>query len=321
MHFRTALNISDVLPKIELQTQLLSLGSCFSDEMGQKMERYKFKIQHNPFGIPFNPISIFKILQQSLSNSEIHPQHFVQQHERWVHFDYHSELHASTSEQLKATLKQQLAHTQAWLQNTQVLILTFGTAWVHVFKQSEEIVANCHKVPQKQFSKRLLTLEEMMNAFAEVRTLLPSNIQILLTVSPVRHLKEGLANNQISKSLLRIFCHQLAEKHTSVHYFPSYELMLDDLRDYRFFKEDLIHPTEFALDYVWEKFQQAHFTPDTLSFIKEWKKILTALEHKAFNPTSKAHQDFLRKLLKKLESFSSLVNIEEERQLILAQLQ
>jgi len=316
MKFRTELALPSQHPKIKLETQLLSLGSCFSDEIGQKMADYKFKIRHNPFGILFNPISIFKLINDSLQHQQVDSQHFVCQQEHWFHYDFHSQWNDHSQQALQLKLEEQLQSSKDWLATTNVLMLTFGTAWVHELLESQEIVANCHKVPQSHFQKRLLTLEELLIAFEKTLSLLPKTISILLTVSPIRHTKEGLENNQVSKSLLRLFCHFAAEKYENVRYFPSYELVLDDLRDYRFFKEDLIHPNSFSIDYIWKKFSQAYFDEEALVFIQEWQKIRTAMQHRPFHPNTTAHHTFLQTLFAKIKGFSTQVNVEEELQMV-----
>lgn len=316
MKFRTELSPNSEGVGIQMNTQLMGMGSCFSDEIGQKMADYKFNIRHNPFGVLFNPISIFKLLKLSLEEQSVHPKHFVEQQEQWFHYDFHSQLHAPTKEQLASDLKQQLQETKAWLSTTNVLIITFGTTWVHEYLDTQEVVANCHKVSKQQFNKRLLDLNELNTAFEEVYQLLPKETAILMTVSPIRHIKEGLENNQVSKSLLRLFCHYSKEKYENVHYFPSYELVLDDLRDYRFFEDDLIHPSTFSIDYIWQKFQAAYFDQESQQFIQEWQKIQKALQHHPFHPNTAAHRKFLTDLRQKIETFGAQVEVGEELKLV-----
>ena len=186
--------------------------------------------------------------------------------------------------------------------------------------KTQQIVANCHKVANKNFSKRLLSLEEMEKGFELFLSLLPKNTQLIVTVSPIRHTRETLPLNQVSKSLLRVFCHQIAEKYPQVNYFPSYELLLDDLRDYRFYKDDLIHPSDFAINYIWETFIETHISKNSQAFISEWTKIRAALNHKPNAPDSEAHQKFIKKLLNHIQQLPDYVDVTLETQKLKAQL-
>lgn len=320
MNFRTDLTISPQEPKIELTSQLLSLGSCFSDSIGEKLALNKFKANYNPFGVLFNPISIFKLLELAIKQEQPNPHHYIEQEGLWKHFDFHSQFSLESKDELQVLLNLTLNRVREYLANTDVLILTFGTAWVHQLQETNEIVANCHKVPNAQFTKRLLELSELEKGFDSLVAILPKKIRILLTVSPIRHIKEGLTLNQVSKSILRLFCHHAVEHHQQVSYFPSYELLLDDLRDYRFYKDDLIHPSDFAISYIWEKFMLAHFSEESQAFVKKWKKILLELQHKALHPESVAHQAFLKKLYQKLCDLPTHIDVNQELEFVSQQL-
>src|SRR5690606_20279404 len=184
-------------------------------------------------------------------------------------------------------------------------------------------VANCHKMPSSGFDKRLISAEEIFNSFSSLYTRLQElnpGIRIILTVSPVRHIRDTLPFNQVSKSILRVACHQLAGTFKDVEYFPSYEIMMDDLRDYRFYKPDMIHPTEQAEDYIWEKFIESNLTIEAKKFVFQWKSIQTALQHKPFHVQSRGHQNFLKQTIHKLEQLSDIVNVDEEIAALKAQL-
>jgi hypothetical protein len=200
--------------------------------------------------------------------------------------------------------------------------MTYGTAWVYQLKDNGEIVANCHKVPANQFSKSLLSHLAITESFDEfyltLKKINPA-IQIILTVSPVRHLKDKLALNSVSKSVLRLACHTISSSHDDVHYFPAYEIMLDDLRDYRFYKADLIHPSDVAEEYIWEQFITCYADEHLRQFIQDWKAILAALAHRSFHSNTVAHQQFLKNTLEKLQAFKTLVDVEPEIALIKSQ--
>ena len=194
--------------------------------------------------------------------------------------------------------------TGGYLKTGTHLILTLGTAWVYELKETQTMVANCHKQPSDFFEKRLLGLDEMKialeNLFSKLSLFNPT-LKIVLTVSPVRHIKDGIPENQLSKSLLRVLCANLETEFENVSYFPAYEIMMDELRDYRFYKSDLIHPTEQAENYIWDKWAGAFFTPLTQKKVNQIFKIKLELEHRPLNPGSDAHHQFLEKLLEKLE--------------------
>lgn len=246
--------------------------------------------------------------------------HFIESEGVWKHLDFHSSIYGNSKEELKSKLEGKKNELSNWIEKTDFLLLTFGTAWVYEFQDSGKIVANCHKLPNSQFTKRLLSVEEMLLAVSKLESLLPKNTQTILTVSPIRHLKDTVSLNSVSKSVLRLACHQLTAESKKFSYFPSYELLLDDLRDYRFYEADMIHPSETAINYIWEKFTQAYFDKESLLFLSDWQKIKSSLNHKAFQPNSDSHQFFLRNLLEKLERISTKVNVKAEIQTVQKQL-
>ena len=321
--FRTALQPPSYDFEIGLQSPILSLGSCFAQSMGNRLLAHKFKALVNPFGTLFNPISIFKLLQMSLDKDlpNDFEEHFVQNQGIWHHYDFHSEFSASTKADLAQNIAKALQKLRHFIhtQKPQVLLLTFGTAWVYELKTSQKVVANCHKTPAQHFEKRLLSLEEITQAFQLLQQPLKNSLphlQILLTVSPVRHIKDTLPLNTVSKSLLRVLCHQWAENYAQVSYFPSYEMMLDDLRDYRFYEADMLHPNEVAQAYIWEQFQQSFFSENTRQVLKKWAKVQKALQHKAFHPQSPAHRAFLEKTKQQLQNLSAILDLQEELKMV-----
>ncbi|OJJ20495.1 hypothetical protein BKI52_18735 [marine bacterium AO1-C] len=321
--FRTTFHLPSSPFSLDLQTPVLSLGSCFANTMGKRLQQNKFRALVNPFGVIFNPLSIYKLLTTSIVQSSLQDQDLIQSQGIWYHYHMHSEFCADEPIVLKDKIQQQVQHTHHFLQSTQVLMLTFGTAYGYFRLDNQQLVANCHKVPQRNFEKRLLGIEEITRGFSELYQALQSinpQLKIVLTVSPVRHIKDTIPANQVSKSILRVACHQITEQLEDVVYFPAYELLLDDLRDYRFFKADMIHPNQVAEDYIWEKFTKAFMMDDTLQFLTQWKKIQQSLSHRSFHPTSEAHQAFLHKLLGQLEGLSKHIDVAEEIQQVKTQL-
>jgi hypothetical protein len=315
--FRTPLALSGSADCISLSDRILTIGSCFSDAIGSQLTSNKFRASVNPFGIIYNPQSIHKIVRYIVKNEPIPENTFLQRDDLFLNYDFHSEYASGSLEELKNRLTSNIKSAHLFLREAQWLILTYGTSWIYERIDTHEVVANCHKMPQRIFTKSLMTQKRIVDSFQEMYSLLKSfnpSIKIILTVSPVRHLKETLELNSVSKAILRVTCHTLSEQHNDVHYFPSYEIMMDDLRDYRFYKPDMIHPSEVAEEYIWQKFAERYFDDPLKGFLIRWKEIRSALNHRPFQPESPAHQQFISNTLKKLEELKSIVNVDEEIQ-------
>ncbi len=321
MIFRTEVQATVPKLKLSLQSKLVTLGSCFAEVIGSRLQQNKVQTLSNPFGTIFNPLSACFLLEVAAGRPYAFEQHLVQHNAIWYAYDLHSSLSSPTKAELLQRIEAEMQATRQALQAADLLILTLGTAVGYQLIETGEVVANCHKLPARHFHRVLLTTAKITAAFdamhVRVKALNP-NLNILLTVSPVRHLKETLEINSVSKATLRVACHELQDKHENVHYFPAYEIMLDDLRDYRFYKKDMTHPTETAEDYIWEKFTAAYFDKPFGDFLQEWEKLRRALAHKAFHPASEAHQNFLKSTLKQLKQLQRTYQIDtatEEEQL------
>jgi hypothetical protein len=291
------------------------MGSCFAEVIGERLAAHKFTTRVNPFGVIFNPVSLAALLDGALAGRPADREGIVQTPEGWRHYDFHSRLGAPDPEALLAQTDAALAATGRFLAGAGWLLLTLGTAFVYRRRDNGAVVANCHKVPNASFAKELLPLETVVSALDGVLNRLAGqhpHLRILLTVSPVRHTKDTLPLNAVSKSLLRVACHTLAAKHSHVQYFPAYEIMLDDLRDYRFYKPDMIHPSEVAETYIWQKLAEAYFDEQTQQFIRAWTKLRQALGHRPFNPHTEARQHFLRSTLAQLEAWRHIAPLEGE---------
>lgn len=302
---------------------MLTLGSCFADTIGQRLSASKFSISQNPFGTIYNPLSLHKLILQTVHNQQPHESSYLQNNNLALNYDFHSEFAEPSKILLEAKLKDIIRHTHLFLKNSKFLFITYGTSWVYEHVDTGEVVANCHKMPVNQFKKVLLSQEKILKSFDEtyraIKVFNPE-IRIILTVSPVRHLKDTLELNSVSKSILRLACHSIAEMNTDIEYFPAYEILLDDLRDYRFYSSDMIHPSTAAVDYIWKKFSAVYFDQETRVFIESWENIAKALAHKPFQPTSLAHQHFLRETLKRLYELKLKVDVSEEIKLLESQL-
>ena len=290
---------------IDYNSKILLLGSCFSENIGNKLSYYKFQTSQNPYGILFHPKAIEKLVDNVIQQKEYTEDDIFFHNERWHCFDTHSNLSATTKQELIDNLNQNTASTFEVLQKASHVIITLGTAWIYKHINSGNTVANCHKIPQKEFSKEILSIDEIQNSLQNICSLISSlnpNATLIFTVSPVRHIKDGFIENQRSKAHLVSAIHQLKEKNNSVRYFPSYEIMMDELRDYRFYKEDMIHPNQTAIHYIWEKFTNTWFSKHTIDTMQKVEEIQKGLAHKPFNPNSEAHQKFLKKLAQKKET-------------------
>ncbi|HEX8041886.1 MAG TPA: GSCFA domain-containing protein [Chryseosolibacter sp.] len=313
--FRTEIKITPSSLPITRGSRILTQGSCFADAIGARLSIHKINTLVNPFGVIYNPDSIHKVLEYAIFNESLPEHTFIRNQDLYLNFNFHSEFSALSKEQLVSRLMNTIGATHYFLKDAGLLLLTYGTAWVYHRKETGEVVANCHKVPSSMFTKSLLSAESVCDSFRRFYTSLKKfndKIKIILTVSPVRHLRDTLELNAVSKAVLRIACHAISNKYDDVEYFPAFEMMTDDLRDYRFYKADMIHPTPEAEDYIWEKFMERYFNPDLRDFVRKWSEVLSALRHKPFHPQSASHQQFLKETLLKLQELRPLADVEEE---------
>lgn len=315
MQWTTSFDIPEFQPKINHQSSLYAIGSCFSTMIGEKLHDRKFNVLNNPFGTLFNPISITQVLEDALLEMPVNTDMILNRDAVYLHFGMHSDVSGYSKDSLERLIHKKQQRTKKQLENSTHLLITFGTAWVYEYGSSGQIVANCHKKQGNLFKKRLLNLEEIHKTyigFINMYREFNPNVRIILTVSPVRHTKDGTPEDQLSKSLLRLACHDISESFDHVHYFPSYEIMMDELRDYRFYKSDMIHPTEQAEDYIWERFKNSWVDPGSFATIQEVESIRRELAHRPFNPGSPTHLKFLENLHKKLERLSRSFDFSKE---------
>lgn len=317
--FRTEVSIDKFPFIINHKSTILLAGSCFADMIGAKMKFNKFNCLSNPFGNIYNPHSLFSLLKHSLENTLPEEDFYLENQGRWFNYHYHSEISGIDKNELKSKILSINETVAGFFKKTDYVILTLGTAFVYKLIENNSIVANCHKSPLKYFKKELLSPKEIIDDYNQLHQYLVSvnpDIKIIFTVSPVRHIKDTLPLNAVSKSILRTSIHYILESYSNTFYFPSYEIMLDDLRDYRFYKDDLIHPSTLAEDIIWEKFCSSSFDKETLDFISEWEKVSRAINHKAFHPESLEHQTFLKNTFIKLEALNKRADFAEEMRLL-----
>jgi len=323
MILRTTFDIAPYPHKISHQSKFLAMGSCFATMVGQQLKDRKYDLLVNPFGTIFNPISLFSLLENSIDEKEPSTEELILHDEKWIHYQYHSHVSADSKEELLALIQGLHDKTNCYLQEASHLFITLGTSFIYEHNQFQRPVTNCHKQPSSLFKKRILILQEMADSFNQfyrkVITVNP-NIHIVMTVSPVRHIKEGVPENQLSKSLLRVLTDVLVNQHKHVHYFPSYELMMDDLRDYRFYKEDLIHPTEQAEKYIYKKFEETFIIAEDHILDEKIMEIHKSLSHRPFNPDTQSHIKFLHKLADKISQMPPYLDFSDEMETIQNQL-
>jgi len=310
--FKLNFDIPPSLDKIPLQDRLLLMGSCFSENLGQKLIDHKFQAFINPFGTIYNPISMFRLLEDAIDdNKEVD---WVENSAIFYDWNAHSATSALSENDLIQQTLQKRSELKNWIKSTK-WIITPGTAWVYRLKTNNKLVANCHKIPQKEFKKELLDLKEVESSFTKVQNKIQEinpKTQWLFTVSPVRHIRDGLHENNISKSVLVLGIESITKSFSNCHDFPSYEMVIDELRDYRFCEKDMIHPNQLATDYIWSRFRQTYFDRKTDEFIEQWSKINQAIQHKPAHPTSAQHQKFLKETISKLEQLAGKVDVSAE---------
>lgn len=300
--FRTIVPVCVNKNQIEFESEIVSFGSCFSLNMAKKLGYYKMKVISNPFGILFHPLAIEKVILKSIENELFTKNDFFFHNDKWLCFDLHSELSQPTLDSAVERANQQLLLSQKSLQSADFIFITLGTAWVYMH-ETGKAVANCHKVPQQHFSKRLLSFSEIENSLHSIFQLVKSvnpKIHCICTISPVRHIKDGFTENSLSKSLLIIALHAAIAKNNHTSYFPAYEIMMDELRDYRFYGNDMLHPSEVAIDYIWKRFIESYFTSNCLSIFKEVDSIQKGLQHRPFNTNSTSFISFQEQLHEKI---------------------
>lgn len=283
--------------KINYRQSLLFIGSCFAENIGERMEKYKFKTFTNPNGIVYNPSSIAIALRNISLNKKIKKDELFFANEHWNSWEHHSYYSHPNKGLMPQSINEDTLAAYQILKNGDWLSITFGSAFYYKRKDSGRIVANCHKQAQKEFTKHLLNVDEIVKEYSDLfeqLKILNTNLKVVFTISPVRYIRDGIVENNRSKAILIEAVHRLKEQHENVFYFPAYDLVMDSLRDYRFFKEDLVHPTEQAIEYVFEKFAETIFDAETKNIFERIKEINTAFNHRPLHSTSTmAHQKFI----------------------------
>ncbi len=306
MKFRTEIENKSLKAKIDYSTTIFAIGSCFAQNIAQRLSCAKFKVSPSPLGILFNPASIAKALRDFELQSKAKEERLVYRSEGWVTFDSHSLLAQPSREAAIEAYNNAIIEGHQALSGAQSIIITLGTAWVYIHRATDEVVANCHKVSPCEFERKRLSVEEIVSYFRPLLKGILRDKNIIFTVSPVRHISDGLADNALSKATLRVAIAELCEEFSNVEYFPAFEIIMDDLRDYRFYTQDLIHPSEQAIEYIWERFAEVALSDRSKQLLPTVTKIITAASHRPLNPYSQEHKSFCKRYLDMAKSIPDI---------------
>ncbi len=325
-NFRTTLELKKEQHSINFNDRIMLMGSCFTENIGAKLGYVKMQTEINPFGILYNPVSIANSFNFILNDINFTEKELFNESGIWHSFYHHSRFSGLNKDTVLQNINNRISKASLFLNSTNYLILTFGTAWIYEHISSNKIVSNCHKIPAREFSRRRLTVLEICkiyNELIEKITATNHDIKIIFTVSPVRHMKDGSIENQLSKSTLLLAVNEIIRNNDNCFYFPSYEIMMDDLRDYRFYEADMIHPSAQAVEYIWRIFTDTWFNDNTESIFNEIDKLKKAALHKPFQPQAPAHQQFIKKQLEKVNALQnrySFINLTEEEEIFTSQI-
>lgn len=318
MQFKTTIDVPHSSFEISHAHKGMAIGSCFTTNIGNRLLSAKFPILVNPLGTVYNPVSIAQTIDLLLGEIPFDEQQIFFANDVWQSYYLHTSFSSVEKQDVLLAFNDVRNLFLEKYQNIDYLILTLGTAWIYELKETGQIVNNCHKTPASQFDRRKLSVEECVavleKAIARLRKQ-NSKLQVIFTVSPIRHWKDGAHENQVSKATLFLAIDELQKTQENIGYFPAYELLMDDLRDYRFYDEDMLHPSATAIEYIWEKFSVTYFSKQTIELISQIGSIRKAMEHRPFNAQSLSYKTFLQTNLtncKKLNTEHPELDFSEE---------
>jgi hypothetical protein len=305
LELRTTFHIEPQAEKISYDHPVMFLGSCFATSVGTKMERGRMEVVINPAGAVYNPVSVSQTLNNIVSRREFVQEDLYYSDGEWISFSHHTDFSSGDPVHLLSKINGKSKEASDFLTRARFLFITFGTARVFRFTGSGKIVSNCHKVPAAMFQRELLTVDEIIKIWSsqleELNNLYP-NLRVIFTISPVRHWKDGAHGNQISKAVLFLAVEELLKHQSKPHYFPAYELLMDDLRDYRFYADDMLHPSQSAIDYIWDAFSNCYLENKTIGLINEVTKITSACEHRFNTDSTSKRIRFAQTMIRKIEA-------------------
>lgn len=314
--FSTKIDIQSSAAKIEYSSKILTLGSCFSENIGTKLKDGCFDVDINPFGVLFNPFSISESIKLLLQKKTFTSNDLFYHNSLWGSFTHSTHFSDSNAEKCLHNINSRFEKASDSLNSTDYLIITFGTAWVYKLAESEKIVANCHKLPSTKFIRERLGANEISETYSELITNLHAinpKLNIIFTVSPVRHWKDGPTENNISKGILLQAVQEIVSAHSQTYYFPAYEILLDELRDYRFYAPDMLHPSEVAVDYIFDAFTKVYFNAETLNCFKQVKQVQTGLAHRPQHTESAEFKTFKANLESKKTNLLTTYPVLKDR--------
>lgn len=317
--FRTPVPVPASDKKIDYSSRIMFMGSCFSEYMGQNLENARFSIDNNPFGIVYNPLSVKQQLERLIHGKGYVEDDLFLHQGTWRSFEHHSRFSDADKSGCLNKINDRFTVSKEFLKTADFLFLTFGTSWVYYLKSTGQVVSNCHKVPDKEFTRKMAAVDEIVTAYEK---LIPAilkfnpNLTIVFTVSPIRHWKDGAHGNQLSKSVLLLSFDALTQKYPQTFYFPSYEIVMDELRDYRFYAEDMLHPSQVAINYIWDKFKECFMEPSIVSAMREIEQVVKAANHRPLIPGDPAYVVFAKKNYEKILHFKQqyAINLDKEEQ-------
>lgn len=301
MKFRTEIEISKFENQIDYSSKILCMGSCFAASIGRELQRVKFDCTINPTGVLFNPLSIASTIELYEECIEVKAEHFIESRGLFSHYAMHGSLSRESIHEATEAVNHAIESGHRALKSADWVILTLGTAMVYRLKSSGEVVANCHKQPSKLFSRERLSVDEITHSLNKILDGALRNKRVILTVSPIRHIADGLEQNSLSKALLRVAIDMVIKGRKDIFYFPSYEILMDDLRDYRYYGEDMVHPSNMAVEYIWQHFKGALLSEATLGQTQQIEKIIRATEHRPLHPNSDEFAAFCRSNIKLID--------------------
>ena len=303
MNFRTIINVDPSSLKIAYSDRVMFLGSCFASYMGKQLQQCKMPVMINPSGTVYNPVSVLNTLENLISGKLFTEDDLFNNEGTWLSFYHYTDFSSEDAPSLLKKINDSTFEAREFLRRSRFLFITFGTARVYRWKGSGLIVSNCHKVPSAQFETELLSVNYIVDQWELLLGRLSEfnpDLKVVFTVSPVRHWKDGAHNNQVSKSVLFLALEELIQHRSGLEYFPAYELQIDDLRDYRFYNDDMLHPSTSAIDYIWGKFSAAYFDNDTINLRTEVLKIVRACNHRFISDSPTHKREFAGKMLRQI---------------------
>ncbi|MBN2778370.1 MAG: GSCFA domain-containing protein [Bacteroidales bacterium] len=304
MKLITKITIPKYNPKITHSEKCLFIGSCFAENIGEKLLKNKFNVSVNPLGISYNPVSLINSLSYAIENRKIEESELFFSNGQWNHYNFHSNFSDSNKYTCLNEINSSIERTNHFISSADYIFISLGTSFIYELAENQKIVTNCHKQPDSFFKRRMLNTEEITKSFDlffQKMSKINPRAKYIFTVSPVRHKRDGFIANQLSKSILIVSLNDLLRKNENLSYFPSFEIMMDELRDYRFYNEDMVHPSNQAIDYIFEKFCETYFDEKTIELNKRIQRIVRAANHRPYNTKTTEYQQFTQSTIHEIE--------------------